>query len=79
LAEPGKEYIVFLNKPAAFTLRLKGLTTSAKADWFHPFTGQHRDAGTLRNGIQQLTPPDNWGEAPVVLHVGQRSELQTER
>jgi hypothetical protein len=74
LAEPGREYIVFLNKPASFTLRLEGLTAAAKAEWFHPFTGQRRDAGTLGNGVRQLTPPDNWDEAPVVLHVGQRSE-----
>jgi hypothetical protein len=79
LAEPGREYIVFLNQPAPFTLRLEGLERPVKAEWFHPFTGQRRDAGTLGNGVQQLTPPDNWGEAPVVLHVGQCSELQTER
>jgi hypothetical protein len=79
LAEPGREYIVFLNKPARFTLRLEGLERPATAEWFHPFTGQHRDAGTLGNGMQQLTPPENWGEAPIVLHVGQRSELQTGR
>ena len=65
---------MFLNKPASFTLRLEGLTAAAKAEWFHPFTEQRRDAGTLGNGVRQLTPPDNWGEAPVVLHVGQRNE-----
>ena len=69
LADPGREYIVFLNKPASFTLRLEGLAASAKAEWFHPFTGQRQSAGTLGNGVQQLTPPDNWGEAPVVLHI----------
>jgi len=73
LAEPGREYIVFLNKPARFTMRLEGLAAPAKAEWFHPFTGQCQSAGTLGNGVQQLTPPDNWGEAPVVLHVGQPS------
>jgi hypothetical protein len=74
LAEPGREYIVFLNKAARFTLRLEGLAAPAKAEWSHPYTGQRQSAGTLGNGVQQLTPPDNWGEAPVVLHVGQRSE-----
>jgi hypothetical protein len=74
LAEPGREYIVFLDKPGRFTLNLEGLATEAKAEWFHPFTGQCRSAGTLGNGVQQLTPPDDWGECPVVLHVGQSRE-----
>jgi hypothetical protein len=74
LAEPGREYIVFLDKPGRFTLNLEGLATEAKAEWFHPFTGQCRSAGTLGNGVQQLTPPDDWGEGPVVLHVGQSRE-----
>jgi hypothetical protein len=65
---------VFLNKPARFTLRLEGLAAPAKAEWLHPFTGQHRSAGTLGNGVQQLITPDDWGEAPVVLHVGKRRE-----
>jgi Protein of unknown function (DUF4038)/Domain of unknown function (DUF5060) len=69
LAEPGREYIVFLDKPASFTLRLEGLAAPAKAEWFHPFTGQRSSAGALANGVQPLTPPDNWGETPVVLHV----------
>jgi hypothetical protein len=73
LAEPGREYIVFLNKPVSFTLRLEGLAAPAKAEWFHPFTGKRSSAGALANGVQPLTPPDNWGEAPVVLHVAPRS------
>ncbi len=69
LAQPGQEYIVLLHKPAPFQLRLGGLAGPAKAEWFNPFTGQRRDAGSLGNGVQRLTPPDDWGEAPVVLHV----------
>ena len=70
LAEPGREYIVFLNPPARFTLKLESLPKPAKAEWFHPFMGQRRSAGTLENGTQQLSPPEDWGTAPVVLHVG---------
>ncbi len=70
LAQPGREYIVFLDKRASLTLQLEGLASPAKAEWFHPLTGQHRDAGTLGNGVQPLTPPGDWGDAPFVLHVG---------
>jgi hypothetical protein len=69
LSEPGREYIVLQNKPARFTLRLEGLAAPAKAEWFHPFTGQRRSAGTLGNGVRQLTPPDDWGEVPIVVHI----------
>ena len=70
LANPGREYIVFLNRPTAFTLKLEGLRKKVKAEWFQPFTGKRNSAGELGDGVQQLTPPENWGDAPVVLHVG---------
>jgi hypothetical protein len=74
LAEPGREYIVFQNQPAPFTLRVKGLSSPVTAEWFHPFTGQRRSAGTVANGMQQFVPPEDWGSAPVVLHVGRARE-----
>ena len=71
LAEPGREYIVFQNQPAHFTLKLEGLAGPAKAEWFHPFTGQRRTAGTVGNGTQQFAAPEDWGSAPLLLHVGE--------
>jgi hypothetical protein len=69
LANRGKEYVVFQNKAQEFSLRLEGLSGSARAKWFHPFTGESQDAGTLANGMAQLTPPQTWGTGPVALHV----------
>lgn len=71
LAEPGHEYVVFLNQSAPFTLKLEGLKAPAKAEWFHPFTAERLDAGMLGNGVQQLTSPEQWKGVPVALHVGQ--------
>ena len=72
LARPGQEYVVMLKQPASFSLRLEGLKTPLTGEWFSPHTGQRIAAGKLGNGLQSLTPPANWGAAPVVLHVSQR-------
>jgi hypothetical protein len=70
LAESGREYVVFLNAAAPFTLTLQGLAGLLKAEWFRPLTGERQDAGTIGNGVTSLTPPVKWGSGPVVLHVG---------
>jgi hypothetical protein len=70
LANPGQEYVVYQSQAAPFTLKLEGLSTSLKAEWFQPFTGQRIDAGTLENGVVALTPPKELGVGPVALHVG---------
>lgn len=79
LANPGHEYVVLLNQPTTFTLKLEGLKIPVKVEWFQPYTGQRTSAGMLDNGVQTLTPPEKWGNAPVVLYVGQRSGLPTEK
>jgi len=70
LAEPGQEYVVFLNKALPFSLRLEGCREPLKAQWYQPFTGNRKDAGNLVNGTAQLAPPSDWGSGPVALHVG---------
>lgn len=70
LANPGKEYIVFLNEARPFTLKLEGLQGALEAVWYHPFTGERIEAGSLEGGVISLTPPAAWGEAPIALHVG---------
>jgi hypothetical protein len=72
LANPGEEYVVFLNKAGPFTLRVEGLKGQTSAEWFHPFTGQRSLAAQAGNGLREFTPPPGWGDAPLVLHVGQR-------
>jgi hypothetical protein len=79
LASPGKEYVVFQSQAQALSLKLEGLSGPAQARWFHPFTGESLEAGTLANGTAQLTPPASWGPGPVALHVttGRRAGTPT--
>jgi hypothetical protein len=70
LAESGREYVVFLNAAAPFTLTLQGLAGPLKAEWFRPLTGERQDADTIGNGVTSLTPPVKWDNGPIVLHVG---------
>jgi hypothetical protein len=69
LANRGKEYVAFQNQAQAFSLNLEGLSGSALAKWFNPFTGDFRDAGTMTQGTVRLTPPETWGTGPIALHV----------
>jgi len=69
LANPGKEYIVFLNNAKPFTLKIAGINGKLNAEWYHPFTGDREDGGQLTNGTVSLTPPTAWGDAPVVLYI----------
>ncbi|HXR09080.1 MAG TPA: DUF4038 domain-containing protein [Candidatus Acidoferrum sp.] len=73
LADPGREYVVFLNRAEPFSLRLDGLPSPLPARWYQPFTGKWQEAGTLAAGSAQLQPPADWPAAPVVLHVGKRA------
>jgi hypothetical protein len=70
LAKAGKEYIVYQHRAKAFSLKLAGLATPLKSQWYQPLTGKHLDAGMLYNGTVQLTPPGDWSDGPVALHVG---------
>ena len=36
---------------------------------FNPRTGQHTAASSFNNGSANLTPPANWGTAPLILHL----------
>ena len=69
IAQPGKEYVVFLNEPKSFSLKINGAKSPLQAEWFNPHTGIRTDAGTLDNGTSSLSPPENWGDVPLVLHV----------
>ena len=69
LAEPGREYVVFLDRAKPFTLKLDGLAEPLRAEWYHPLTGERADAGTVKSGTAELTPPASWGNAPVAFHA----------
>jgi hypothetical protein len=70
LAEPGREYVVFVNRATPFSLKLAGVTVPLEAEWYAPLTGKRQAAGSLTNGTAQLTPPSEWGGGAVALHVG---------
>ena len=69
LAQPGREYVVFENPPQPFTLEIAGAKSPLPGEWFNPHTGQRAAAGSFRNGTASLTPPADWGSAPLVLHL----------
>lgn len=70
LAEPGRQYVVFLDRARPFSLKLAGISSPLKAEWFDPCTAKRRDAGTLTAGTARLTPPNDFGSAPIGLRVG---------
>lgn len=74
MAQPGREYIVFHNEAQPFKLKIDGATSTLKAHWFNPLTGNRTATGDLENGEASLTPPENWGKAPLVLHVMTRED-----
>ncbi len=69
ISNRGKEYIVFLNNAKPFTLKIEGANSQLKSEWYHPFTGEKADAGKVTNGTVKLTPPQEWGDIPIALHV----------
>jgi hypothetical protein len=73
LAEPGREYLVFLNHSRLFSLKLEGLPAPFQFEWYQPITGKWQKAGVLTNGTAQLQPPADWGAGPVALRVGPSS------
>jgi hypothetical protein len=70
LADPGHEYVVFLNKAQSFSLKLQALPAPLKAEWFQPFTGKKLAADDIKGGTVNLKPPPDWVDVPVALHVG---------
>jgi hypothetical protein len=69
LANPGKEYIVFLNNSEPFTLKLENAAKPLKARWFDPFKAEYQDCGLLNNRTQELTPLTLSGNGPIVLYA----------
>ncbi|MCX6926744.1 MAG: DUF4038 domain-containing protein [Verrucomicrobia bacterium] len=73
LAEPGREYVIFLNQSKSFSLKLEGLPAPLQAEWYQPLTGKRQKVQALANGTAQLQPPADWGDGPIALHVGSSS------
>jgi len=69
LANSGQEYVVFLDEPRPFTLKIARAARALRAEWFRPLTGARRSAGLLRTGKARPKPPAAWKRGPVVLHA----------
>jgi len=69
LANPSREYIVFLKKPRKFRLKIEGAAAPLTAEWYNPFTGERLPAAKMENGIWEFKPPESWGDTPVALHL----------
>jgi len=67
LADRGKEYLVYLEKPQPVTFQLQADALEIK--WFNALTGEARDAGKVNAGSITFEPPSEWAETPLVLHV----------
>ena len=69
LAQPGREYVVFQKQAQPFTLEVAGAKSPLSGEWFNPQTGKSVAAGSFDNGTVSFTPPANWDNAPLVLHL----------
>ena len=72
LAQPGREYVVFQRQDLPFTLNIDGVTSTLTGEWFNPLTGKRSAAGKFKNGTAMLTPPADWGDTPLVLHIKEK-------
>jgi len=67
LANPGKEYLVYLENAGPVTVQIQGAEKPMQITWFHTLTGETRDGGTLAPGSATLTLPAEWSQAPLVV------------
>ncbi len=66
LADPGKEYVVYLPSPGKCVVDLSHVRGERHAVWIDPRSGQKREAGTWGPGKHQFTPPT---QADAVLWI----------
>jgi hypothetical protein len=73
LAHPGMEYVVYQEQAEPFTLDTEGAGATLSGEWFNVFSGQKTAAGEFENGAAKLSPPNEWPDAPLVLHLKSKS------
>jgi hypothetical protein len=69
LANPGREYVVFLPEAKPLTLTLPDAPAVMGGEWFHPLTGQRLAAEPFKGGQQEVRPPESWNGGMAVLHL----------
>jgi len=68
LANPGTQYLVYVNSAGSVTLNLSAVTGSLNVEWFNPTTGVATQAGTVTGGPSVTLNAPFSGPAVLFLH-----------
>lgn len=70
LAREGEEYIVYLPKADAVTLKVQGAARQLTAKWYNPRSGQQVEIdGGIGDGSHKFQPPDDFSGGDAVLYL----------
>jgi hypothetical protein len=67
LANPGKEYLVYLPQGGTVTVDLSAAAGDLRTEWFNPATGKPVPAGPVRGGTRQEFKAPFTGAAVLYL------------
>jgi len=67
LAEPGKQYIVYVPSGNEVTVNLTDAKGKFKAEWVHPIKGTTESKGIVEGGVPQTLNPPFEGDAVLLL------------
>ena len=68
LADPGKEYLVYLPKAGEVTVDLSGATGNLAVEWCHPVTGAVAPGELVEGEAKRSFTSPIPGEAVLYLH-----------
>ena len=69
LANPGREYLVYLPGGSAVSLDLSGASGKQSVEWFDPSTGKARSGGAVNGGGRRLLTAPFGGSAVLYLWI----------
>ena len=69
LADPGREYLVFVPGGGGVTVDLRAARGRLAVEWFNPATGRKRAGRSVRGGGKRLLSAPFAGSAVVYLHA----------
>jgi len=68
LANPGKEYLVYLPDGGKVTVDLSATSREFKVEWFNPRTGNKAYSGTVSEGLNRLFQAPFNGDAVIYIY-----------
>ncbi|HXG12896.1 MAG TPA: DUF6298 domain-containing protein [Gemmataceae bacterium] len=75
LANPGREYLVFVPEGGRVTVDLSAVSGELRVEWFNPATGKPADAGTIRGGgREEFRAPFDGPAVLYLVRAGARGE-----